>query len=523
MGWRWRGHTHAIPAVTGAAGALLAAACDGLEGGGLTRYRNKGGGAPACRLAIVLGAFLGVAAADAGGLAGEVPEQELVKPRPGLGNRPGGAALRGVVDEDALVHRDLFILVTAYPKVRIGRVIANAARISNRLASVLADELPIAVGDAVLVAFCRAVEAHGLRLRPPGTPEAHVATVEGAALAKAIEGGLDGLARHAAADADQGPELRRLGERGQVDAAQGRGILVVEASKDYLAVRGAGRGGGTEDLRRVGVRDDRLHIVGDQHHVRHAAGGRQLGAVIEHDGLIFQRTVEHASLADVVHREVALEYDGVAAGHRGRTREHVEHGRGLEAGDCEDREAGHGPELAGAGDERAKRVGVDAGGSRPGLVTLRTVCPHRLVVAARGDGVREHVDARERRCLDEGGEQRVVWWVMRVVRLRNLGLAVEDPDDGAVGHSHVAGVDAVDGLVSLVAATPTTSFTSPAPGADDHQPAHVHRGLVVTVEFFLARGHHIVVVHHRNPGEPGGCRGLCSKGHDCSNSQHGKY
>ncbi len=107
--WRDRAHTSAV---TGPAAALRAAARHGLEGRRLARDRDEGRRAPACRLAVVLGAFLAVpACAHAGGLAGVVPEHELVEPRPGLGHRPRAAARRGVVHEDALVHRDLFLLV----------------------------------------------------------------------------------------------------------------------------------------------------------------------------------------------------------------------------------------------------------------------------------------------------------------------------------------------------------------------------------------------------------------------------
>ena len=170
----------------------------------MARYRDKGGRAPARRLAVVLGAFLGVAAARAGGLAGVVPEQELVEPRPGLGHRPGGAARRGVVDEDALVDRDLFVLVAAPSSDRLSSQMLFGSPMVSPVSSQTSSL--IAVGDAVLVAFRRAVQAHGPGLRPPGAPEADVTAVEGAALAEIVEGALDSFSGDPSADADEGRE-----------------------------------------------------------------------------------------------------------------------------------------------------------------------------------------------------------------------------------------------------------------------------------------------------------------------------
>ncbi len=67
-----------------------------------------------------------------------------------------------------------------------------------------AHQLLVAVGDAVLVAFRRAVQAHGPGLRPPGAPEADVTAVEGAALAEIVEGFIAGFIRDPFADADEG-------------------------------------------------------------------------------------------------------------------------------------------------------------------------------------------------------------------------------------------------------------------------------------------------------------------------------
>ena len=351
--------------------------------------------------------------------------------------------------------------------------------------------------DAALVTLSRAVEAHRSVRWTPAAPEGYIATVECNPLAQPVEPGIRVFPWYRVTDADQRGEFRRLFQFGQVYPAQGRIIFVVEAGKHDMAVSGAGRGGGAEHL--SGARNFSDGVVGDQHHVRHAAGRGQLSAVRESDGLLRQGAEVHPGLADAILRVVALEHDGVAAGHRRGPGEHVEHCRRIEAGDREELEAGHGAELAGAGDQSAERIGVDARGPRPGLArpsgrSYRN--PHRLVISAGGDSVRRHVDAREGRGLDEGGQQRVAGWVMRIVRLGNRCLSVEDSNDGAVGHSHVAGVDAVDGLVISAtagciddgfAATTATSFTSLAPGPDDHQPVHVHRGLVVAVEL-LGRG-----------------------------------
>jgi hypothetical protein len=56
---------------------------------------------------------------------------------------------------------------------------------------------------------------------------------------------------------------------------------------------------------------------------------------------------------------------------------------------------------------------------------------------------------------------------VRVVRLGDLDGPVEDADDGAARHAHVAGVDAVDGLVLppawfTPAAATSTAATSTA-------------------------------------------------------------
>ena len=230
-------------------------------------------------------------------------------------------------------------------------------------------------------------------------------------------------------------------QRGQVDAAQGRGILVVETGEHHLAARGAGRGGGAEHL--SGARNFSVRCCwrsAPRPTCRRRV--RSVDHVFQEDWLICQRAVEHSGLADAIHRVVALEHDGIAAGHRGRSGKYVEHRRRIEARNREELEVRDRAELAGAGDQVTEGVGVDARGPRPGLThPSEPYSPYRLVVAARGDSVRHHVDAREGRGLDEFG--------VEVVGFGHQGLAVENPADGASGHSHVAGVDAVDGLVLL--------------------------------------------------------------------------
>ena len=120
--------------------------------------------------------------------------------------------------------------------------------------------------------------------------------------------------------------------------------------------------------------------------------------------LICQLAEVHPGLADATHRVVALEHDGIAAGHRGRPRKYVEHRRRIEARNREELEPGHGTELAGTGNQVAEGVGVDARGPCPCFASVRQIIhPHRLVISAGGDSVRHHVDAREGRRLDEGG------------------------------------------------------------------------------------------------------------------------
>ncbi len=281
----------------------------------------------------------------------------------------------------------------------------------------------------------------------------------------------------------------------QVDATQGRVILIVEAGEHDPLAGGAGRGGGTEH--RVGARNHGVCIVGDQHHRRGAACR-----------FILQVPVVHPGLADVSHRVVALEHDGVAFRHRGCPREYLETNAG-EFGDLEEGERRDIAQFGGAGDQWAEGIGVDPRGSGPGLSPIvQQISPHRLVIAAGGNGVRVHVDARKGRRLDEGGVQ--------VVGIRHRDGAVEDADDFTIVDSHVAGIDTVSRLPQR---RPT-----PAARPDDHQPVHIHRGLVVAVEVsHLERRHQVIVVHHRSPVErrPGLGRGRSSR-HDCSDPHHYK-
>ena len=66
--------------------------------------------------------------------------------------------------------------------------------------------------------------------------------------------------------------------------------------------------------------------------------------------------------------------------------------------------------------------------------------------------------------------------VAQVVRVRNLGGPVEDPDDGAAGHGPCRGCRCRGSPVHDPAPRPLLARP------DDHQPVDVHRGLVVAVE-----------------------------------------
>ena len=354
----------------------------------------------------------------------------------------------GVVEEDALLDRDLFFLPAAC-------LVAGAVRIPDLLARARAHELLVAVVSAVLVALGRAIQPHGPGPVPPGAPEADVTAVEGVALAEVVEGFITGFIRDLLADADQCGEMRAFcpgHAGGQVNAAQGRGLLVVEAGEHHLAVRRAGWRGGAEDLIRAG--NFCVRVVGDQHHAdscRH-----RVQSLMIH---VNQLAVEHPGLADVIHRVVALEHDGVAAGHRGRPGEHVEHGRRIEARHLEEWKVRHAPSLLAPVIKSSEGIGVDARCAYPGLVLLSTHFPNRLVIPAGSDGVRQHVDAREGRRLDEFG--------LPVIRFRNKGRPVENSGDGAwawaVWRCHVASVNAVDRLVASAQPLITTGSPPPLP------------------------------------------------------------
>src|SRR5210317_541441 len=131
-----------------------------------------------------------MATARAGGLAGEVPVQELIELLPGLGNGPG-LARSGVMDEEALIDRHCAFLVAPLRVKGVGGIVANAVGVSQWRRpgfGILADQRLVAESDAILVALRRAVESDSSGLSSPGAPEANKTTVEGPAFAQTVEG-----------------------------------------------------------------------------------------------------------------------------------------------------------------------------------------------------------------------------------------------------------------------------------------------------------------------------------------------
>ena len=240
-----------------------------------------------------------------------------------------------------------------------------------------------------------------------------------------------------------------------------------------------GRGGGTEH--RGGAGDVRVDAIGDQDHGRATTGGSSLQIAVVHAGPAHSVRV----------RVIPLEDDRLAVGHCGGTGEDVElDPTGFR--NCEEWEPGHRAEVARAGDQGPEGVRVDAGGPGTTVGAVRErVFPYRLVVPSGGDRVRPHINAGERRRLDERRAQ--------VVRLWHERVAVEDRDYWPIP-GHVAGIDPVGRL---------SPHPALAPAAECDQPIDVQRRLVVAVERpvrGVARDLEAVVHHHR-PGELGAADG----------------
>ncbi len=196
------------------------------------------------------------------------------------------------------------------------------------------------------------------------------------------------------ADADQGRERRlRSGERHEVDTAQGRVVLVVEAGEHRHALGSSRRRRGAEQ--RVRPRNLGNGVVGDQHHRRIAA--RKRPAARKRHRHVQKLAKVHSGLTNgiaenIVDRVVALEHDHVAVGNRGRTGKYIEEGAGMFR-HLEEREVRHGAELRGAGDQITERVCVDAVGSQSLL--LGGYVPYSRVIATYDHRVRANIDARE--------------------------------------------------------------------------------------------------------------------------------
>ena len=275
-----------------------------------------------------------------------------------------------VVNEDALVDRNFAFGVAADPVIRVARIVTNAVRIALRLARIPAHQLLVAVVDAVPVAFLRAIEAKRPRFLAPCTPETDVPAVEGDALAQRIEASLFRIVRNALADADERRERWCRLERRQVDAAQCRRILVVEAGKHDLAIGCVRRCRRAEE--RIGAGNQGVGVGDEKRRVRPTRGLRQQVPEID------------AGLFHAVHREIALECDDVAVRHRRRAREYFERDL-VVVGHAEEPVTRHMAELGSAGDQLTVRVAVDAGRPCARLVALRPVFVYGLVVAACRD------------------------------------------------------------------------------------------------------------------------------------------